>query len=136
MFSDFKTRGFGLENSHIQRPARMDRLILVMALALFWAVSTGMWDKAHHATPDEKSSSPAAPQSRPQPDLAVQARHPAPADLPAEARPASATLECLAELRGGKEDVQESALRPLDAHYADHRSLLARDPFRRRNASL
>ena len=55
MFSDFKTRGFGLEDSHIQRPERMARLILVMALALFWAVSTGMWDAAHHATPDEKN---------------------------------------------------------------------------------
>jgi hypothetical protein len=61
MFSDFKTRGFGLEDSHIQRPARMDRLILVMALALFWAVSTGMWDKVHHATPDEKKSLTGSP---------------------------------------------------------------------------
>ena len=54
MFSDFKTRGFGLEDSHLQRPDRMDRLILVMALALFWAVSTGMWDAVHNPTPDEK----------------------------------------------------------------------------------
>jgi Transposase DDE domain len=54
MFSDFKTRGFGLEDSHLQRPERLDRLILVMALALFWAVSTGMWDAVHNATPDEK----------------------------------------------------------------------------------
>src|SRR4051794_35621202 len=54
MFSDFKTRGFGLEDSHLRRPERLDRLILVMALALFWAVSTGMWDAVHDATPDEK----------------------------------------------------------------------------------
>jgi hypothetical protein len=54
MFSDFKTRGFGLEDSHRQRPERLDRLILVMALALFWAVSTGMWDAVHNAAPDEK----------------------------------------------------------------------------------
>jgi hypothetical protein len=54
MFSDFKTRGFGLEDSHIQRPGRLGRLILVMALALFWAVSTGMSDSVHNATPDEK----------------------------------------------------------------------------------
>ncbi len=54
MFSDFKTRGFGLEDSHLQRPERMARLILVMALALFWAVSTGMWDAVRNATPDEK----------------------------------------------------------------------------------
>ncbi len=61
MFSDFKTRGFGLEDSHIQRPERMDRLILVMALALFWAVSTGMWDQVPHATPDEKKSRTGSP---------------------------------------------------------------------------
>jgi len=54
MFSDFKSRGFGLEDSHLRRPERLDRLILVMALALFWAVSTGMWDAVHGATPDEK----------------------------------------------------------------------------------
>ena len=54
MFSDFKSRGFGLEDSHLQRPERLDRLILVMALALFWAVSTGMRDAVHRATPDEK----------------------------------------------------------------------------------
>ena len=54
MFSDFKTRGFGLEDSHLQRHDRMARLIVVMALALFRAVSTGMWDAIHHATPDEK----------------------------------------------------------------------------------
>jgi hypothetical protein len=54
MFSDFKTRGFGLEDGHLRRPERLDRLILVMALALFWAVSTGMRDAVHDATPDEK----------------------------------------------------------------------------------
>src|SRR3954453_3849681 len=62
MFSDFKTRGFGLEDSQLRRPERLDRLILVMTLALFWAVSTGMWDAVHRATPDEKKprhSSPA-----------------------------------------------------------------------------
>ena len=37
MFSDFKSRGFGLEDSQLQRVDRMDRLILVMALALYWA---------------------------------------------------------------------------------------------------
>jgi hypothetical protein len=54
MFSDLETRGFGLEDSRLRRPERLDRLILVTALALFWAVSTGMWDAVHDATPDEK----------------------------------------------------------------------------------
>ena len=43
MFSDFKTRGFGLEDSQIRYPDRLARLILVMTLALYLAVSTGPW---------------------------------------------------------------------------------------------
>ena len=54
MFSDFKSRGFGVENTQIQYPDRLARLLLVMALALYSAVSTGLWDEAHHATPAEK----------------------------------------------------------------------------------
>lgn len=54
MFSDFKTRGFGLEDSQIQYADRLSRLILVMALALYWAVSTGMWDAEHNPSPAEK----------------------------------------------------------------------------------
>jgi hypothetical protein len=60
-FSDFKTRGFGLEDSHLERPDRLGRLVLVMALALFWAVSTGMWDAVHHPTPDEKKPRTGSP---------------------------------------------------------------------------
>jgi hypothetical protein len=54
MFSDFKTRGFGLEDSQIRYPDRLARLILVMTLALDLAVSTGQWDALHHATPAER----------------------------------------------------------------------------------
>ena len=54
MFSDFKSRGFGLEDSQLQRVDRMDRLILVMALALYWAVSTGMCAAENAALPVEK----------------------------------------------------------------------------------
>lgn len=46
MFSDFKSRGFGLMESHIQKPDRLDRLILIMSLALYWAVSCGMFAEA------------------------------------------------------------------------------------------
>ena len=55
MFSDFKSRGFGLEQTHIQYPDRLARLILVMSLALYWAVSTGMWDQANNPIPAEKN---------------------------------------------------------------------------------
>ena len=54
MFSDFKCRGFGLENSQLQRVDRMDRLILIMTLALYGAVSTGMWAAENAALPVEK----------------------------------------------------------------------------------
>ena len=54
MFSDFKSRGFGLAQTQIQHPDRLARLILVMALALYWAVSTGMLDALQNALPAEK----------------------------------------------------------------------------------
>jgi hypothetical protein len=54
MFSDFKTRGFNLEDSQITRTDRLDRLVLVLSLALYWAVSTGRWDAVANRTPAEK----------------------------------------------------------------------------------
>src|SRR5881397_2967193 len=54
MFSDFKTRGFGLEDSQLRHPGRLARLLLVMALALHWAVSAGMWEAARQPLPAEK----------------------------------------------------------------------------------
>ena len=50
MFSDFKTRGFGLEDTQIRHPDRLE------ALALYWAVSTGMWDATKNPSPAEKNS--------------------------------------------------------------------------------
>ncbi len=42
MFSDFKTRGFGLEDTHLHYSDRLVRLILVMAIAMIWAVFSGL----------------------------------------------------------------------------------------------
>lgn len=42
MFSDLKSRGFGLMESKIQRPDRLEKLILIMTIALHWAVSCGL----------------------------------------------------------------------------------------------
>jgi Transposase DDE domain len=55
MFSDFKSRGFGVEDTQIQHPDRLARLLLVMALALYIAVSTGQWDAASNPVPAEKN---------------------------------------------------------------------------------
>lgn len=57
MFSDFKSRGFGLEQSQLQAPDRLSRLLLVMSLALYFAVSTGQWDEAENPSVDEKKPS-------------------------------------------------------------------------------
>ncbi len=46
MFSDFKSRGFGISESQLRSPDKLNRLILIMAIALYWAVSAGMWDAA------------------------------------------------------------------------------------------
>jgi hypothetical protein len=56
MFSDFKSRGFGVGDTQIRYADRLDRLLLVMSLALYWAVSTGLWDAIHHPTPGEKKA--------------------------------------------------------------------------------
>ena len=50
MVSDFKSRGFVLMPSHIQRPDRLERLILIMALALYWAVSCGAFSEHETAS--------------------------------------------------------------------------------------
>ena len=66
MFSDFKSRGFGIEQTQIHYPDRVGRLILVMALALYWAVSTGMWDEAENPVPGEKKHPPVSPEKSPE----------------------------------------------------------------------
>lgn len=42
LFSDFKSRGFSITKTHLKKPDRIERLILVLTIALYWAVSTGM----------------------------------------------------------------------------------------------
>lgn len=57
MFSDFKTRGFGLEDTHLHYPHRLEKLILVMAIAMIWATSSGLWDAIIHSLPYETKPS-------------------------------------------------------------------------------
>jgi hypothetical protein len=42
MFSDFKSRGFGITNTKLKQADRIERLILILTVALYWATSTGM----------------------------------------------------------------------------------------------
>jgi hypothetical protein len=82
MFSDFKSRGFGLEQTHIQYPDRLARLILIMSLALYWAVSTGMWDQVNNPTPAEKKTGPSACKARTRKALLVHTRYPPRHEIP------------------------------------------------------
>jgi Transposase DDE domain len=56
MFSDFKSRGFGIEDIHIYHADRLSRLVLVMSLALYAAVSTGLHDATQNPSPAEKKT--------------------------------------------------------------------------------
>ncbi len=42
MFSDMKSRGFCITKTQLKHPDRIERLILVLTIAIYWAVSTGM----------------------------------------------------------------------------------------------
>ncbi len=83
-------------------PERLARLILVMALALYWAVSTGMWDCAHNAVPAEKRPRQEAKKVRPKPDILLHARYPTDPGLPPILCPITAALVGLVKLMDGK----------------------------------
>jgi hypothetical protein len=51
LFSDFKSRGFGITKTQWRHPDRIERLILVLTVALYWAASTGMQPKPSRYTP-------------------------------------------------------------------------------------
>jgi hypothetical protein len=56
MFSDFKTRAFRLEDTQLEHPDRLGRLLLIMALAMYWCVAAGRADALANPTPTEKKS--------------------------------------------------------------------------------
>jgi len=54
MCSDFKGRGFELEDSQLAHADRLERLVLIMALARYGCVRVGRDDAAKCPTPLEK----------------------------------------------------------------------------------
>lgn len=56
MFSDFKSRGFSITKTHLKLADRIERLILVLTIALVWAVSTGMQPKTNKTRHTKKNS--------------------------------------------------------------------------------
>lgn len=45
LFSDMKTRGFGITKTQLKNSDRIERLMLILSVASYWAVSTGMRPK-------------------------------------------------------------------------------------------
>jgi len=56
MFSDFKGRGFELEDSQLEHADRLERLILIMSLAMYWCVRVGRDDALNRPIPLEKKT--------------------------------------------------------------------------------
>lgn len=54
MFSDFKSRGFSLIQTHIRFADRLERLILILSIALHWAVSAGLGQEKQSPDHSEK----------------------------------------------------------------------------------
>jgi hypothetical protein len=57
-FSDFKSRGFDLDDSQLEHADRLERLILIMALAMYWCIQVGRDDAGQCPTPLEKKLGP------------------------------------------------------------------------------
>ena len=56
MFPDFKTRGFGLEDTRLRSAERVDHLVLIMTFATYWCVQSGHRDACESPTPLEKNA--------------------------------------------------------------------------------
>ena len=54
LFSDFKSRGFQREDTQLRAADRLDRLLVLMALAMYWCVQVGQEEARNHPTPLEK----------------------------------------------------------------------------------
>lgn len=54
LFSDLKTRGFSITKTQLRHADRIERLLLVLTVALYWAVSTGMSPRKSHVHSKKK----------------------------------------------------------------------------------
>ncbi|NPD66825.1 hypothetical protein HN018_24860 (plasmid) [Lichenicola cladoniae] len=74
MFANFQSRGFGLEQKQLQTPDRLSRLMLVLSLALYFAVATGQWNAVANFTVDEQIAQSSAEKPDPRPLVLVHQR--------------------------------------------------------------
>ncbi len=56
LFSDLKTRGFGITKTQLRHPHRIERLILVLTMACFWAFSTSMQPREYKTQPSKREN--------------------------------------------------------------------------------
>lgn len=56
LFSDLKSRGFGIIHTHLKQPDRIERLLLILAVATYWAVSTAMTLKENETLTSPKNN--------------------------------------------------------------------------------
>jgi hypothetical protein len=54
LFSDFKSRGFGITKTPLQHPDRSERLMLVLTIARYGAASPAMQPQPTRHTPKNK----------------------------------------------------------------------------------
>jgi len=99
--------GFGIQETQIQYPDRLGRLILVMSLVLYWAVSTGMWDAAENPTPSEKKIGAAAKKARQKQALLVHPRTAQSCQTHTPSSAAAKTLGVPAKLMDGESPAAE-----------------------------
>ncbi len=103
MFSDFKTRGFGITQSQIKKPDRLARLVLVLAIAMYWPCTGPSQQEpqknstSRNAAKKGDSKDPAVPM------LALQSRTPQHPKVSRWLRQNTQALGGLDKLKGGKE---------------------------------
>lgn len=54
LFSDFKSRGFSITKTQLKQTDRIERLILILTIVLYWAFSTGMKPRNFKTKPSKK----------------------------------------------------------------------------------
>ena len=54
LFGIFKSRGFNLEDTHLQDSERLSRLFALLTIALCWAYRTGQWLSEQQPIPLKK----------------------------------------------------------------------------------
>jgi hypothetical protein len=58
LFSDLKTRGFRVTQTQLKTPERLEKLVLVLTMALYWATAIGASCPPNHSLKKFKKIGP------------------------------------------------------------------------------